>query len=121
MRTTGLVIACTFALGALVFAGAGFGRGSATLKGSVGPGYTISLKKSGQLVKSLPAGTYTISIRDRSPIHDFTLEKKGGAEKHLTRVGFSGSKTVTVKLTKGRWKYYCSVHESYMNHSFTVR
>jgi hypothetical protein len=110
-------------LGALVFAGAGFGRGTATLKGVVGPGYTISLTKAGHAVKTLRPGRYTFSIRDRSSFHDFTLEKTRGGnfEKHLTTINFTGAKTVTVKLTKGRWEFYCSLHEPQMHHTFLVK
>ena len=47
---------------ALTVAGAAFSRSSATptLKGVVGPGFTISLKKGGKKVKTLKAGKYKI-------------------------------------------------------------
>jgi len=62
-------------------------------------------------------------ISDRSGIHNFTLEQeKGGTfEKALTSTPFEGTKTVQVTLKKGRWKYYCSVHESMMFGFFTVK
>jgi plastocyanin len=94
-----------------------------TLKGTVGPGFTISLKSSGKTVKSLKAGKYSFAISDKASIHSFVLEKeKGGTfERTLTAVGFVGSKTVTIKLTRGTWKYYCQPHESTMHGSFTVK
>jgi plastocyanin len=93
------------------------------LKGTVGPGFTISLTKAGKRVKTLSAGTYAFVITDKATIHNFTLEQeKGGKfEKHLTSTGFKGTKTVTVKLKRGKWKYYCSVHESTMFGFFTVK
>jgi plastocyanin len=98
-------------------------RGSITLRGSVGPGYTISLTKNGQRVKSLPAGTYRFVIADHAGIHNFVLEKERGGhvERELTDVSEVGTKTVTIKLTRGTWKYYCEPHESVMFGRFTVR
>lgn len=121
-----LIICATFAVAATV-AAAALGQGDATtvtkLKGTVGPGYTISLTEAGKKVKSLKPGTYKITVADKSPIHNFTLEKetKPNIEKHLTSTGFSGTKSMTVKLVKGHWKYYCSNHESMMYGWFWVR
>jgi plastocyanin len=97
---------------------------SATLKGVVGPGYTISLKQNGKKVKALKPGRYTFSVSDKSSIHNFTLEKEKGShkfEKQLTGTGFTGTKTIAVKLTAGEFKYYCSVHESQMFGFFKVK
>lgn len=97
--------------------------GSGTrLRGTVGPGYTISLTLGGQKVTTLKAGTYTFVVADRASIHGFTLEQEEGGdfEQDLTSVPATGTKTVTVKLTKGEWKFYCPPHESTMNGSFTV-
>jgi plastocyanin len=38
----------------------------------------------------------------------------------MTDVSFVGSKTVTVKLTKGSYSFYCEAHESLMHGAFTV-
>ena len=94
------------------------------LKGTVGPGYTISLKDStGKKVTSLKAGKYTFVVSDKASIHNFTLEQeKGGKfEKEISGTGFQGTKTVTLTLKPGKWKYYCSVHESQMFGFFTVK
>jgi plastocyanin len=110
---------------ALSLAGIALGHGAAapTLKGTVGPGYTIKLAKAGKKVTSLKAGTYTFVVSDRSSFHNFTLEQeKGGKfEKHITSTPFTGSKTVRIKLKAGRWKYYCSIHEPTMFGFFTVK
>ena len=110
---------------ALAVAIAGYSRSTAipTLNGTVGPGFTISLKTSGKAVKSLKAGTYKFVIADKATIHGFTLEQeKGGKfEKDLTSVSFTGTKTTTLNLGKGTWKYYCTPHESSMFGFFTVK
>jgi plastocyanin len=109
---------------ALAITSAGLSRPAATtLKGTVGPGFTIKLTKGGKKVTSLKAGTYKFAVSDKSSAHNFTLEReKGGKiEKHLAGTGFTGNKTTTVKLGKGKWKYYCSVHEDAMHGFFTVK
>jgi plastocyanin len=92
-----------------------------TLKGTVGPGFTISLKKNGTKVKLLKAGKYLFVISDKAGIHNFTLQKGAGGGKQLTTVPFVGTKKSVVKLTKGKWKYYCTPHESSMFGFFTVK
>jgi plastocyanin len=93
------------------------------LNGKVGPGFTITLKKGSQKVKSLKAGLYKIVVSDRSPAHNFVLEKArgGGFEKSITSVPFTGAKTFTVKLTAGKWEFYCAPHEAQMRGEFTVK
>ncbi len=93
------------------------------LTGTVGPGYTITLKKGTTKVKTLKAGKYTFVITDKASIHNFTIEReKGGPkiEKTLTSTSFQGKKTVTVTLKTGSWKFYCSNHESQMFGFFKV-
>ena len=113
------VVAATAALAASAPAAQQGGR----LAGKVGPGYTIHLTMNGKAVKTLTAGTYTFVISDRASIHNFTLEQeKGGKfERDLTGVSFTGTKSVTVKLRAGKWKYYCKVHEPTMFGFFTVK
>ena len=92
------------------------------LKATVGPGFTITLKRNATKVKVLRAGSYKFVISDKASAHGFTLEQvKGGKwEKVRSPVGFVGSKTVTVKLKAGKWKFYCPAHESSMFGFFTV-
>lgn len=93
------------------------------LTGTVGPGYTITLKQGAAKVKTLKAGKYTFVITDKAAIHNFTIERqKGGPkiEKVLTGTSFQGKKTVTVTLKTGSWKYYCSIHEPQMFGFFKV-
>jgi plastocyanin len=124
MRTASLAVGTVVVILLLVAAGAAFGRNSAApkLNGTVGPGYTIKLTKSGQKVKVVKAGSYLFVVADKSSFHNFTIEReKGGKfEKHLTTTPFTGVKSVTIKLGKGTWKFYCSIHESQMHGFFTV-
>jgi plastocyanin len=123
LRATLAIGSAVLALSVAVAAASGQGSATPTLKGTVGPGFTISLKMNGKLVKSLKAGSYKVVIADKASIHNFTLEQeKGGKfEKHLTSTPFTGTKTATVTLKAGKWKYYCSVHEPTMFGFFTVK
>ena len=93
------------------------------LKGTVGPGYTISLKSGGKSVTTLKAGSYQFVVSDKATIHNFVLEKKKGGtfEKELTTVPFTGTKSVKIKLTPGEWEFYCRPHESVMHEDFTIK
>ena len=88
------------------------------LVGTDGPGFTITLTKAGKKVKTLKAGKYTITNRDKSNIHNFHL--KGPGLNKLTSVGYVGSKTWTVTLKKGTYKYVCDPHASIMKGAFKV-
>jgi plastocyanin len=105
-----------------VFAVPGRGRAAAhyaTLRGTVGPGFTITLKTTqGTVVRKLKAGTYTIRIRDRSPIHNFHLFGPGVNKK--TSVVNTGSATWTVRLEPGLYRYRCDPHRTIMRGSLTV-
>jgi plastocyanin len=91
------------------------------LNGTVGPGFTITLKKKGSTkkLKTLPSGRYKIVVSDKADIHNFQLEGPG-LDRRITTVGFTGTKTVTVQLRKGKYKYYCMPHESSMFGFFNV-
>jgi plastocyanin len=105
----------------LAFAAPSGAMGPTKLKGTVGPGFTISLKKGTTKVKTLKPGKYTITVADKSNIHNFHL--KGPVSKKITSVPFVGTKTVTLTLTKGKYTYVCDPHASMasMRGTFTVR
>ena len=48
-----------------------------TLTGTVGPGFTITLKKGTAKVTKLKAGSYVIKVSDKSSIHNFRLKGPG--------------------------------------------
>jgi len=110
------------ALAAVVFLMPASAMSSQKLVGTVGPSFTITLKQGSKKVTKLKAGKYAFVVHDKSSIHNFTVEQeKGGKfEKHLTATPFVGTKTVTVTLKKGKWKFYCSNHESQMFGFFAV-
>ena len=83
-----------------------------TLQGTVGPGFTISLKQNGKAVKTLKAGTYKIVVADKSNIHNFHLT--GPGVNKSTSVGSTGSKTWSVTLKKGTYKFVCDPHATIM-------
>jgi len=120
-RATLAVIVATAV--ALTVAGVAFSRteSSPTLNGNVGPGFTITLKKSGRLVKTLKAGSYKFVINDRSNFHGYSLDGPHGFAKDFTKIPFVGKKTFIVKLKAGKYKYYCPNHESTMFAHFTVK
>jgi copper binding plastocyanin/azurin family protein len=92
------------------------------LTGTTGPGFTITVKKAGKKVKILTAGTYTLTVSDKSSSHDFVLTGPGIRKKQVTGLAFKGTKTVTVKLKKGRYTYLCDPHEyGGMKGEFVVR
>jgi hypothetical protein len=75
------------------------------LLATVGPKSTISLKSgSGATLKSVKAGVYSITVRDRSKVHNFHLVGKGVNRKS----GLVGVSTVTwkVKLSAGALRFY---------------
>jgi hypothetical protein len=105
----------------LALVAAGWSSGSSTaLRGSVGPGFTIKLTKAGKSVRTLRAGTYRLTVVDRSAEHNFVLEKEHGAERVVTGVSFVGTKTITVRPTRGTWKVYCEPHAAAMVSRFAV-
>jgi hypothetical protein len=75
------------------------------LLATVGPSNTISLKSaSGKALKTVKAGVYSITVRDRSKVHNFHLVGKGVNRKS----GLVGVSTVTwkVKLSAGALRFY---------------
>ena len=104
---------------ALVATAAATPMSSPKLTGTVGPGFTISLKQGGKAVKTVKAGRYSFVVSDKASIHNFQLEGPG-VDKAITSVPFTGTKTVSIVLKRGTYKYYCKPHESTMHGSLTV-
>ena len=81
------------------------------LQGTIGAGYTISLKNAqGKKVTTLKPGRYAFTVRDQANIHNFTLNGPGINNKMITGTGFVGTKTATLTLKKGTYKFYCTIH-----------
>jgi plastocyanin len=83
------------------------------LVGTVGPGFTITLKQGTRPARTLKAGMYTLVVNDKAPIHNFQIEGPG-LDRRVTTVGFVGTKTVTIRLRRGTYKFYCMPHEAMM-------
>ena len=91
-----------------------------TLTGTVGPGFTITLKKAGVKVTTLKHGTYKFVISDKSSIHNFHLKGPNGYSKVLTGIAYTGTKTYTITVKPGTWRYVCDPHALTMKGSFKV-
>jgi plastocyanin len=83
------------------------------VKGTVGPGFTITVAK-----KSLKAGKTTFVIADKSNIHNFRLT--GPGVNVATSVPAVGVKRFTVTLKKGTYRFVCDPHLTSMKGSFKV-
>jgi hypothetical protein len=89
------------------------------LTGTVGPGFTIAMKRFNKPLRMLRAGRYSITVADRSNIHNFHL-KGPGVNREITTVGFVGTKTVIVALKRGLYTFVCDPHFTSMKGSFRV-
>jgi Copper binding proteins, plastocyanin/azurin family len=89
------------------------------LVGAVGPGFTITMKRFNKPLRLLKPGRYSITVSDRSNIHNFHL-KGPGVNREITTIGFVGTKTAIVKLVKGTYTYICDPHFSTMKGTFKV-
>ena len=112
MRTATALLAVL--VGTLVLAaGAPAAATAKKLTGTVGPGFTIKMS-----AKTVKAGTYTITIKDLSSIHDFHLTGPGVNKK--TSVPAVKTYKWTVKLKKGTYKFVCDPHASIMKGTLRV-
>jgi plastocyanin len=91
---------------------------SKTLTGTVGPGFTITLKSGSAPVKKLAPGSYTIVVQDKSKIHNFHLT--GPGVNKSTSVAAVTTVTWKVTLKKGTYNFVCDPHKAFMKGSFTV-
>jgi plastocyanin len=110
MRFVSLGLSATVATLALTaFAVPAFGATRTNaLSGTDGPGFTITMDK-----KTVKPGTYTITIHDRSKIHDFHLTGPGVDKK--TSVPAQTTTQWTVKLQKGTYRFVCDPHKTIMH------
>ena len=97
----------------LVTAAPSLAASTPTFNGTVGPGFTISMAK-----KPTKAGRIKLVVADKSSIHNFHLTGPGVNVK--TVVSQTGTKTFTVTLKKGTYRFVCDPHASQMKGSFKV-
>ena len=110
MKTT-LVVAVAAAV--LVTASTALAATTPTYKGSVGPGFTITMAK-----KPTTAGKIKLVVSDKSDFHNFHL--RGPGVNVTTSVPATGSKTFTMTLKKGTYRFVCDPHASQMKGSFKI-
>jgi hypothetical protein len=88
-------------------------------EGTVGPTATITLKRAnGTTLRHTTPGAHRFAISDRSGIHNFHLLGAGVSKK--TGIAFVGSRTWTVTLSVGTYKFRCDAHPKTMRGSFNV-
>ena len=90
------------------------GSASGELSGTVGPGFDISMVQ-----KTATAGTYKLTVDDKSSSHNFHFTGPGEVDVS-TEVSATGTKTFTVELQKGTYKFVCDPHP-FMNGTLTVK
>ena len=112
-----VMLVAAFAVSAVIGTGTAAGK---TLSGRVGPGFTISLKSGGKNVKRLAAGRHTFRITDRSDAHNFHL-RGPGVNRQITGVDFTGTRSVSIRLRRGTYRFVCDPHSDDMRGSFRVR
>jgi plastocyanin len=105
---------CLASLAVAVLAATSPAAAVPVFQGTVGPGFTIKLAK-----KPTKAGKVKFVVADRSSSHDFHLT--GPGVNVTTSVGGMGTKTFTVTLKKGTYRYVCDPHSTFMRGSFTIR
>ena len=89
------------------------------LKGSVGPGFSISLTtEDGDPVETLSAGSYELEIEDLGADHNFHLS--GPGVDISTDVAETGTQTVPLDVAAGTYEFVCDPHAATMNGSFEV-
>ena len=88
------------------------------LSASVGPGFTISLKRGSKVVTKLKKGSYRITVKDQSSNHNFHL--KGPAVDKKSTIQEVATKTWNVILKVGKYNFVCDPHRLTMKGMFTV-
>jgi hypothetical protein len=138
MKRTRFVLVCVLFAVALIGAGCGSDDDEASddttaetdtetaaipagtaLKGTVGPGFDISLEtEAGEPVSSLSQGSYELEIEDLSSAHNFHLS--GPGVDISTDVGEEGTQNVSLDVAPGTYEFVCDPHAGQMNGSFEV-
>lgn len=89
------------------------GDAAKTLKGTVGPGFTISINKT-----TVKAGKYKLVVNDLGTVHNFHIQ--GAGVDQATSVPGTGKTTWKVKLKPGVYTIQCDPHSTTMKTTLTV-
>jgi hypothetical protein len=107
---------------ALAVGGLASAAGPSKLLGTVGPGFTISLKSAaGKKLITLKQGKYAFVVTDKATIHSFTVKGPGVANRTITGTAFVGTKTAVLTLKPGKYTLYCTVHPTLVRTTLTVK
>jgi hypothetical protein len=83
------------------------------LRGTAGPGFTITLQNSsGTLVSRVDPGDYELTVRDLSIDHNFHIY--GPGVEQMTSVDAVETVTWNVSFREGRYTYLCDLHPTQM-------
>lgn len=89
------------------------------LKGTVGPGFDISLTTAdGQPLGTLASGATELDVEDLASAHNFHLTGPGVDVK--TDVAGEGTSNFQIELQAGTYNFVCDPHASTMNGTFEV-
>ena len=89
-------------------------RGLPIIRGTVGPGFTISVSR-----HQAPPGRYKLIVRDRSGMHNWHIRGPGEVNRK-TGVPFTGHREWTVRLRVGTYRIVCDPHSSQMHTRIVV-
>ncbi|MDQ3326385.1 MAG: hypothetical protein M3529_11885 [Actinomycetota bacterium] len=78
------------------------------IRGSVGPGFDISVRP-----RRVEPGTYRVVIQDESAMHNWHINGPGVDRK--IGVAFVGTKRFTITVTAGNYEIQCDMHPTTMN------
>jgi hypothetical protein len=83
------------------------------LRGTAGPGFTITLQNSsGTIVSRIDPGDYELTVRDLSIDHNFHIY--GPGVEQMTSVDAEETVTWNVTFREGRYTYLCDLHPTQM-------
>jgi hypothetical protein len=123
LSTIAAILALSVAAVAAIFSALPVSAHAATPKlvGTVGPGYTITLRTAaGATARSVKAGVYAITVRDRSEEHNFHLS--GPGVNKWTSVDGVGTKTWRIRIVRGKtYRFVCDPHAEMMRGSLRGR
>ena len=96
-----------------------FPAAATQLRGTVGPGFTITLENdTGAAVTQIDPGPYEVVVRDLSIDHNFHLTGTGVNE--ATKLEEIETVTWNVTFQEGRYTYLCDIHPTTMRKQFVV-
>jgi len=84
-----------------------------TIKGNVGPGFTISVSK-----RTVKQGRWRLSVNDRASIHNFKITGQGVSRQ--TSIARTGRTVWTLNLKPGTYTIVCVPHARTMRTTITV-